>query len=137
MIEIGYLGTLGIKLQQNVQLSNALPGSTAVAGRRPYVGAIFAPGTVFSVLYQRAGNQRRGRNTGDAAQLRAVRTTIRVTYGASAGFRMASPYLKLIHILEGDHQRPAVPQRERSHGIREFAPQNSYDLSAEQGPGSV
>ncbi len=42
VIEIGYLGTLGLKLQQNVQVSNALPGSTAVAGRRPYV-APFSP----------------------------------------------------------------------------------------------
>ena len=39
VIEVGYLGTLGLKLQQNVQVSNSLPGSTAVAGRRPFVGA--------------------------------------------------------------------------------------------------
>ena len=69
VIEIGYLGTLGIHLQQNVQVSNALPGSTAVAGRRPYIGAIFAPhrrhlraGHNFPVLHQCAGNQRRWRN---------------------------------------------------------------------------
>src|SRR5262249_7412779 len=47
VIEARYTGTLGLKLQVNIQLSNSLPGSTPVAGRRPYVGAIFAPATVF------------------------------------------------------------------------------------------
>jgi hypothetical protein len=56
VIEAGYTGTLGVKLQQNVQLSNALPGSTPVAGRRPYVGAVFAPGTVFPNYISVQGN---------------------------------------------------------------------------------
>src|SRR4029077_13170888 len=36
-----------LKLQQNVQVSNTLPSPLPVAPRRAYIGAIFAPGTVF------------------------------------------------------------------------------------------
>src|SRR5262249_50542169 len=45
--EVGYQGTWGIKLQQNVQPNNAQPGAGAVDPRRPYAGLVFDPGMVF------------------------------------------------------------------------------------------
>jgi hypothetical protein len=47
VIEAGYLANVGLKLEQNVQPNNALPGTGAVDPRRPYAGVEFAPGTVF------------------------------------------------------------------------------------------
>jgi hypothetical protein len=47
VLETGYLATLGLKLEQNVQPNNARPGPGAVDPRRPYRGLQFAPGTQF------------------------------------------------------------------------------------------
>jgi hypothetical protein len=47
LVEAGYLATLGLKLEQNVQPNNSLPGLGAVDPRRPFQGLQFAPGTVF------------------------------------------------------------------------------------------
>src|SRR5262249_34749782 len=44
LVEATYLGTFGIKLQQNVQPNNAQPGAGAVDPRRPYGGVVFDPG---------------------------------------------------------------------------------------------
>jgi len=47
VLEVGYVGTLGRKLQQNWQPTNALPGPGAVGPRQPYVGAVYAPNMHF------------------------------------------------------------------------------------------
>ncbi len=47
VLEVGYLATAGLKLEQNVQPNNALPGTGAVDPRRPYLGVVYAPGTQF------------------------------------------------------------------------------------------
>ncbi len=47
VFEAGYMASLGLKLEQNVQPNNAMPGVGAVDPRRPYQGLQFAPGTVF------------------------------------------------------------------------------------------
>ncbi len=47
VVEAGYLATLGIKLEQNVQPNNARPGPGAVDPRRPYRALRFADGTRF------------------------------------------------------------------------------------------
>ena len=60
VVEAGYTGTLGLKLQQNVQVSNTLPGTTAASTRRPYLGAVFAPGTVFPPYITVTGNSVKG-----------------------------------------------------------------------------
>ena len=56
VIEAGYLANVGLKLEQNVQPNNALPGTGAVDPRRPYVGLEFAPGTVFPSYLTVQGN---------------------------------------------------------------------------------
>ena len=40
VLEVGYLGTAGIKLEQNVQINNSMPGPVV---KRPYYGLILAP----------------------------------------------------------------------------------------------
>ncbi|MFN3322909.1 MAG: TonB-dependent receptor domain-containing protein [Bryobacteraceae bacterium] len=56
VIEAGYLATMGIKLQQNVQVNNAQPGAGAVDPRRPYGGMVFAQGTRFPDYVMVAGD---------------------------------------------------------------------------------
>jgi len=57
VIEAGYIATLGIKLEQNVQPNNAQPSTnTSIDPRRPYAGLVFAPGTVFPNYLQVSGN---------------------------------------------------------------------------------
>jgi hypothetical protein len=47
VVEAGYLASLGLKLEQNVQPNNAQPGLGAIDPRRPYAGVVYAPGTQF------------------------------------------------------------------------------------------
>jgi len=56
VLEIGYLGSAGIKLEQNVQPNNAMPGIGAVDPRRPFSGLTFAPGMQFPSYLQVVGN---------------------------------------------------------------------------------
>src|SRR5260370_31303759 len=46
-LEVGYMASNGLKLEQNVQPNNAQPGLGAVDPRRPYQGLQFAAGTQF------------------------------------------------------------------------------------------
>lgn len=46
-LEAGYMASLGLKLEQNVQPNNAQPGLGAVDPRRPYQGLQYAAGTTF------------------------------------------------------------------------------------------
>ncbi len=55
VLEVGYLATLGLKLEQNVQPNNAQPGSGAVDPRRPYAGMVFGPGVTFPDYLEVAG----------------------------------------------------------------------------------
>jgi hypothetical protein len=56
VIETGYIGTLGLKLEQNVQPNNAQPGLGAVDPRRPFAGVVYAAGTKFPDYLTVVGN---------------------------------------------------------------------------------
>jgi hypothetical protein len=56
IVEAGYLATLGIKLEQNVQPNNSLPGLGAVDPRRPFQGLQYAPGTRFPAYMNVVGS---------------------------------------------------------------------------------
>ena len=57
VIEVGYIATMGLKLEQNVQPNNALPSTnTSIDPRRPYAGLVYAPGTQFPSYLQVQGN---------------------------------------------------------------------------------
>ncbi len=56
VLEVGYLATLGLKLEQNVQPNNSLPGPGAVDPRRPFAGLVFGNGVTFPSYLQVSGN---------------------------------------------------------------------------------
>jgi hypothetical protein len=132
VIEIGYLGTLGLKLQQNVQVSNALPGSTAVAGRRPYVGAVFAPGTVFPSYINVQGSSVGGGTIAilpNSAQSNYHSLYIRGERRFSNGLS----YLSSFTFSKAITNAPQFRNAGGATGSENSPPQNSYDLSAERG----
>src|SRR5262249_10637581 len=53
VVEIGYLGSAGIHLEQNVQVNNSLPGPTA---KRPYFGLTLAPDVVSALAFPSTSN---------------------------------------------------------------------------------
>src|SRR5262249_42270669 len=130
--EVGYTGTLGLKLQQNVQLSNALPGSTAVAGRRPYVGAIFASGTVFPYYINVQGDNVAAGTIGtlpNEAQGNYHALYIRGERRFSKGLS----YLSSFTFSKAITNAPQFRNAGGATGTENSPAQNSYDLSAERG----
>ncbi len=132
VIEVGYLGTLGLKLQQNVQVSNSLPGSTAVAGRRPYVGAIFTPDTVFpSYINVQGGSV----GAGTMALLPNIAQS-NYHSGYVRGEKRFSRGLSYISSFTYSKAITNAPQFRNAGGATgsENSPaQNRYNLSAERG----
>ena len=133
VVEIGYLGTLGIKLQQNVQVSNALPGPSATtAQRRAYVGAIFAPGTVFPPYINVQGASVGGGTI-------AILPNIAQSNYHSMYLRGERRFTKGFSYLTSFTYSKAItnaPQFRNAGGVtgsENSPPQNSYDLSAERG----
>ncbi len=132
VIEIGYLGTLGLKLQQNVQVSNSLPGSTAVAGRRPYVGAIFLPSTVFpSYINVQGGSVGAGTMAilPNIAQSNYHSLYIRGEKRFSRGLS----YISSFTFSKAITNAPQFRNAGGATGSENSPPQNSYNLSAERG----
>jgi hypothetical protein len=132
VIEVGYTGTLGIKLQQNVQLSNTLPGPTAASTRRPYLGAVFAPGTVFPSYITVTGNSVGGSTIAtlpNEAQSNYhalyVRGERRFTHGFS--------YLSSFTFSKAITDAPQFRNAGGATGTENSPAQNSYDLSADRG----
>jgi hypothetical protein len=133
VIEIGYLGTLGLKLQQNVQVSNALPGASATVNqRRPYVGAIFAQGTVFPPYIDVQGTSvgssliatlpNVAQSNYHSLYLRGER---RFSHGLS--------YLSSFTYSKAITNAPQFRNAGGATGSENSPPQNSFDLSAERG----
>jgi hypothetical protein len=54
--EMGYMASLGLKLEQNVQPNNSQPGLGAVDPRRPFAALSYAPGTQFPSYVTVVGN---------------------------------------------------------------------------------
>jgi hypothetical protein len=132
VIEAGYTGTFGLKLQQNAQLSNALPGSTAVAGRRPYVGAVFAPGTVFPYYINVQGNSVAAGTIGtlpNEAQGNYHSLYLRGERRFTGGFS----YLSSFTFSKAITNAPQFRNAGGATGTENSPPQNTYNLSAERG----
>jgi hypothetical protein len=133
VVEIGYLGTLGLKLQQNVQVSNALPGPSATVNqRRAYVGAIFAPGTVFPPYINVQGTSVGGSTIAILPNIAQsnyhslyIRGEKRFSHGLS--------YLSSFTFSKAITNAPQFRNAGGATGSENSPPQNSYDLSAERG----
>jgi hypothetical protein len=132
VLELGYLGTLGLKLQQNVQVSNALPGSTPVNPRRPYAGAVFAPGSVFPSYINVQGASVGSTLIATLPNIAQsnyhslfLRTERRFANGAS--------YLSSFTWSKAITNAPQFRNAGGATGSENSPPQNSFDLSAERG----
>jgi hypothetical protein len=132
VIEVGYTGTLGLKLQQNVQLSNTLPGPTAASTRRPYLGAVFAPGTVFPSYITVTGNSVGGSTIAtlpNEAQSNYHALYVRGERRFSNGFSFLSSFTFSKAITNAPQFRNAGG----ATGTENSPAQNSYNLAAERG----
>jgi hypothetical protein len=129
---VGYTGTLGIKLQQNVQLSNTLPGPTAASTRRPYLGAVFAPGTVFPSYINVTGNSVGGSTIAtlpNEAQSNYHALYIRGERRFTHGFS----YLSSFTFSKAITDAPQFRNAGGATGTENSPAQNTYDLSADRG----
>jgi carboxypeptidase family protein/TonB-dependent receptor-like protein len=133
VLEVGYLATLGLKLEQNVQPNNSQPSTnTAVDPRRPYGSLIYAPGTQFPSYLQVQGSSvpvgfinflpHSAQSNYESGFIRLEK---RFSHGIS--FLNSYTYSKVI---------TNAPQFRNAGGVsgsENSPPQNSYDLSAERG----
>jgi hypothetical protein len=55
-LEVGYVASVGVKLEQNVQPNNALPGPGAIDPRRPFFGLTYAANVQFPYYISVVGN---------------------------------------------------------------------------------
>lgn len=132
IFEVSYLMTLGIKLQQNVQPNNALPGPGSVDSRRPYAGVIFHPSMVFPSYITPISN------TVPVTQVNMYANSAQSNYHAmlmrferrfQSGFSILSSYTWSKAITNAPQFRNAGG----ANGAENSPPQNSYNLSAERG----
>jgi Carboxypeptidase regulatory-like domain/TonB dependent receptor len=133
VLEVGYLATLGLKLEQNVQPNNSQPSTnTSVDPRRPYAALVYAPGTQFPSYLQVSGNSVPvgfinflPHSAQSNYESGFVRFEKRFTHGFS--FLSSYTYSKAI---------TNAPQFRNAGGVsgaENSPPQNSYNLSAERG----
>jgi hypothetical protein len=132
VVEIGYLGTLGLKLQQNVQVSNALPGSSAVNPRRPYVGAIFAPNTVFPSYINVQGASVGSTLIGTLPNV-AQSNYHSIYVRGERRFSQGLSYLSSFTYSKAISNAPQFRNAGGAAGSENSPPQNSFDLRAERG----
>ncbi len=132
VIEAGYLGTLGIKLQQNVQPNNSQPGSASVDPRRPFGGLVYDSGVVFPSYITVQGN------SVPVTQVNVYQMSAQSNY--HAGFlRFEKRYRRGFSILSSYTFSKAIsnaPQYRNAggaNGSENSPPQNSYNLRAERG----
>jgi len=131
MIEVGYLATLGIKLQQNVQPNNSQPGSAAVDPRRPYGGLVFDPGVVFPPYITVQGT------SVPVQQVNVYQMSAQSNYHALF-FRYEKRFAHGLSVLSAYTFSKAItnaPQYRNAggaNGSENSPPQDSYNLRAER-----
>jgi hypothetical protein len=131
ILEVGYLGTLGIKLQQNVQPNNSQPGSAAVDPRRPYAGLIYDPGVVFPPYITVQGTSVPVQQVNIyqmSAQSNYHAVFVRFEKRLSGGISLLSSYTFSKAISNAPQYRNAGG----ANGSENSPPQDSYNLRAER-----
>ncbi len=132
VVEAGYLATLGLKLEQNVQPNNAQPGAGAIDPRRPYLGVQYAPGTQFPSYLNVVGNSVPVGFINflpHSAQSNYHALFVRFEKRFSSGFSLLSSYTFSKAITNAPQFRNAGG----AGGAENSPPQDSYNLSAERG----
>jgi hypothetical protein len=132
VVEAGYLATLGLKLEQNVQPNNAPAGAGAIDPRRPYLGVQFAPGTQFPGYLTVVGNSVPVGFINflpHSAQSNYHSLFVRLDKRFSSGFSLLSSYTFSKAITNAPQFRNAGGV----NGAENSPPQDSYNLAAERG----
>lgn len=131
VLEVSYLGTFGIKLQQNVQPNNAPPGAGAVDPRRPYAGVVYDPGMVFASYITPVGN------TVPVTQVNMYAHSAQSNYHAllvryERRYRKGFSWLSSYTFSKAITNAPQFRNAGGANGSENSPPQNSYNLSAER-----
>jgi Carboxypeptidase regulatory-like domain/TonB dependent receptor len=132
VLEAGYLATLGIKLEQNVQPNNAMPGPGAIDPRRPYLGVQYAPNTQFPSYITVVGN------TVPVGQINYLPHSAQSNY-ESLFVRFERRFSRGVSFLSSYTWSKAItnaPQYRNAGGAQgneNSPPQDSYNLAAERG----
>ena len=132
ILEAGYVATMGLKLEQNVQPNNAHPGAGAVDPRRPYIALQYASGTVFPPYLTVVGNSvpvgfinylpHSAQSNYESGFLRLEK---RFAHGLS--WLTSYTYSKAIS------NAPQFRNAGGVNGSENSPPQNSFNLAAERG----
>ena len=132
ILEAGYVATLGLKLEQNVQPNNAQPAAGAVDPRRPYIALQYASGTVFPPYLTVVGNSvpvgfinylpHSAQSNYESGFLRLEK---RFAHGLS--WLTSYTYSKAIS------NAPQFRNAGGVNGSENSPPQNSFNLAAERG----
>ena len=109
VLEAGYLASLGLKLEQNVQPNNAQPGLGAIDPRRPFGGVVYADGTKFPDYVSVGRKHRAGRFHQLSAALGAVQLSC-ASCPARETLHQKFLVPEFVYLLQGHHERPAVPE---------------------------
>ncbi len=133
VLEVGYLATLGLKLEQNVQPNNSQPSTnTSVDPRRPYAALVYAPGTQFPSYLQVAGN------SVPVGFINYLPHSAQSNY--ESGFaRIEKRFTHGVSLLSSYTYSKAItnaPQFRNAGGVsgaENSPPQNSYNLAGERG----
>jgi hypothetical protein len=131
VLEVGYLATLGLKLEQNVQPNNANPGAGAVDPRRPYLGVEYAPGTPFPSYITVVGN------SVPVGQINYLPHSAQSNYHSMFA-RLEKRFSRGISFLSSYTWSKSItnaPQFRNAGGVNgneNSPPQNSYNLQAER-----
>jgi len=132
VFEAGYLASLGLKLEQNVQPNNSRPGTGAVDPRRPFLGVQYAPGTVFPPYVNVVGN------SVPVGFINYLPHSAQSNYH-SLFVRVEKPFVGGLSWLASYNFSKAIsnaPQFRNAGGINgaeNSPPQDSYNLAAERG----
>ncbi len=129
--EAGYLASLGLKLEQNVQPNNAPAGLGAVDPRRPYAALQYAPGTQFPSYVNVVGN------SVPVGFINYLPHSAQSNYH-SAFVRIEKPFTKALSWLTSYTFSKAIsnaPQFRNAggaNGSENSPPQDSFNLRAER-----
>src|SRR5260370_1742997 len=132
VVEAGYLATLGLKLEQNVQPNNAQPGAGAIDPRRPYLGVQFADGTQFPSYVTVVGNSVPVgfiNYLPHSAQSNYHSLFVRLEKRFSSGFSFLSSYT----FSKAISNAPQFRNAGGVNGAENSPPQDSFNLRAERG----
>jgi len=128
VIEVGYLGTAGVHLEQNVQVNNGLPG-TAV--KRPYYGLVLAPQVVSALNFPYTAT------TVPVTTINYFPHSAHSNYNAllTRVERKFSAGVSLLSSFTWSNAMTDAPQYRNAGGItgnENSPPQDSFDLSADR-----